>query len=44
VHADTGVGNPWPSVGSAGVTISLTRKGKTKNIKVNGLGKILMDR
>jgi len=44
VHADTGVGNPWPSVGSAGVTISLTRKGKTKNIKVNGLGKIVMDR
>ena len=44
VHADTGVGNPWPSVGSAGVTISLTRKGKTKNIKVNGLGKILMAR
>ena len=44
VHADAGVGNPWPNIGSAGVTITLSRKGKTKNIKVNGLGKILLDR
>lgn len=44
VHADTGVGNPWPNIGTTGVTIALTRKGKTKNITVNGLGKILMDR
>jgi Tfp pilus assembly protein FimT len=44
VHADTGAGNPWPNVGTTGVTITLSRKGKTKNIVVNGLGKILMDR
>jgi len=44
VHADTGAGNPWPNVGVAGVTITLSRKGKTKNITVNGNGKILMDR
>lgn len=44
VHGDTGAGNPWPSIGSAGVTITLSRKSKTKNIKVNGLGKILLDR
>ena len=44
VHADAGTGNPWPNIGSAGVTITLSRKGKTKNITVNGLGKILQDR
>jgi len=45
VHADlNGGANPWPNIGTTGVTITLTRKGKTKNIKVNGLGKILMDR
>jgi hypothetical protein len=45
VHADAGAGaNPWPIVGSAGVTITLTRKGKTMNVTVNGLGKIVTDR
>jgi hypothetical protein len=44
VHADAGIGNPWPNVGSPGVTITLSRKGKTKNIQVNGLGKIVLDR
>jgi len=44
VHADSGGGNPWPNVGVTGVTLTLTRKGKTKNIVVNGNGKILMDR
>jgi len=44
VHADAGTGNPWPNVGSTGVTIVLTRKGKSKTILVNGLGKIKMDR
>lgn len=44
VHADSGAGNPWPNIGLAGVTITLSRKGKTKNIMVNSLGKILMDR
>lgn len=44
VHADMGAGNPWPSIGMTGAVISLSRKGQTKNIQVNGLGKILMDR
>jgi Tfp pilus assembly protein FimT len=44
VHADTGAGNPWPNIGLTGVTITLSRKGKTKNITVNGFGKIYMDR
>ena len=43
-HIDTNAGNPWPAAGNPGVTITLTRKGKTKNIVVNGLGKIQMDR
>jgi Tfp pilus assembly protein FimT len=44
VHADGGTGNPWPNIGTTGVTIVLTRKGKSKTIVVNGLGKIKMDR
>ena len=44
VHADAAAGNPWPNVGSPGVMITLVRKGKSKSIAVNGLGKILMDR
>jgi len=46
VHADVNNAgtNPWPNIGTTGVTITLSRKGKTKNITVNGLGKILMDR
>lgn len=44
VHADSGAGNPWPNIGAAGVTITLSRKGKDKNITVNGLGKIILDR
>jgi Tfp pilus assembly protein FimT len=44
VHADTGVGSPWPVLGSTGQTITLTRKGVSKNLKVNALGKIQMDR
>jgi Tfp pilus assembly protein FimT len=43
-HIDTNAGNPWPGAGNPGVTITLTRNGKTKNIVVNGLGKIQMDR
>ena len=43
-HASSGGVNPWPNIGTTGVTITLTRKSKTKNIKVNGLGKILLDR
>ena len=44
VHMDTGAGSPWPSVGTPGATITLTRKSVTKKIVVNGLGKIQMDR
>ena len=36
--------NPWPVVGASGATITLSRKGKTKNITVNSFGKIQMDR
>jgi hypothetical protein len=36
--------NPWPNVGTPGITLSMTRKGVTKNIVVNGFGKIQMDR
>ena len=43
-HVDNNAGNPWPGAGSPGVTITLTRKGVSKNIVVNGLGKIQMDR
>lgn len=44
VHADAATGNPWPTVPVGGATITVTRKGKTKNIGVNALGKIQMDR
>lgn len=39
-HTNTGSSNPWPVIGVTGTTITLTRSGKTKNITVNGLGKI----
>jgi Tfp pilus assembly protein FimT len=44
VHADAGTGNPWPVLPAAGATLTVTRKSKAKNIKVNALGKIQMDR
>jgi hypothetical protein len=40
VHADTGTGDPWPPLTAAGATITVSRKGKTRNITVNALGKI----
>ncbi len=40
VHADGGVGSPWPPLTAAGATIMVSRKGKTRNITVNTLGKI----
>ena len=40
VHADAGVGDPWPTLTAAGATITVSRKGKTRNITVNALGKI----
>ena len=39
-HTNTGGTNPWPVIGVDGTTLTLTRSGKTKNITVNGLGKI----
>lgn len=44
VHADTSGTNPWPPLGNTGATITLSRKGQTRNITVNALGKIQMDR
>ena len=45
VHADASASppNPWSIVGTS-VTITVTRKGKSKNLVVNGFGKIQMDR
>lgn len=45
VHADTNATppTPWPIIGTS-VTITVTRKGQSKNIVVNGFGKIQMDR
>jgi Type II transport protein GspH len=40
VHADAGVGDPWPPLTAVGATITVSRKGKTRNITVNTLGKI----
>jgi len=38
-HADTGT-NPWTMIAGAGYNIILTRQGMTKNILVNGVGKV----
>ena len=40
VHADAGAGDPWPTLTAAGATITVSRKGKTRNITVNALGKV----
>jgi type II secretion system GspH-like protein len=40
VHADAGAGDPWPTLTPAGATVTVSRKGKTRNITVNALGKI----
>ena len=40
VHADAVAGNPWPPLTAAGATITVSRKGKTRNITVNAVGKI----
>jgi prepilin-type N-terminal cleavage/methylation domain-containing protein len=39
-HYDTGAGSPWPMIPVAGISVSMTRKGVTSNITVNGLGKV----
>jgi len=45
VHYPTATpGTAGANIGTAGVTFTLTKAGKTKNIVVNGLGKIQMDR
>lgn len=43
VHKDALAGNPWPVLGAA-ETLTVSRRGKTKSIRVNALGKIEMDR
>lgn len=40
VHADAGTGNPWPVLTAAGATVTVTRKGKSRSITVNALGKV----
>lgn len=44
VHYPGTAGVAGANIGSVGYTITLSRNGKTKNIVVNGLGKIQMDR
>jgi hypothetical protein len=44
VHFPGGAGVAGGNIGTVGVTITLTKGTKTKNIVVNGLGKIQMDR
>jgi prepilin-type N-terminal cleavage/methylation domain-containing protein len=39
-HTDTGGTNPWPPIAGTGYSITLTRKGVSKTILVNGVGKI----
>jgi len=41
-HADLTHVNPWPSIADQEI-ITLARNGKTKSIRVNGLGKIIVD-
>lgn len=44
VHGGTLAQTPWPQLGASGATITLARKGISKSIRINGLGKIDMDR
>ena len=39
-HTNTGGVNPWPGIAAAGATITLTKGTLTKNIVVNGVGKV----
>lgn len=39
-HTNTGGTDPWPPIAGTGYTITLTRNGLSKNILVNGVGKI----
>lgn len=39
-HYNSGATNPWPQISTAGVSLTLTRRGVTKTITVNGLGKV----
>jgi prepilin-type N-terminal cleavage/methylation domain-containing protein len=41
-HYNNGGVNPWPMIPTAGISIQLTRAGRTTTITVNGLGKILL--
>jgi hypothetical protein len=39
-HTDTGGTNPWPGISGTGTVITLTKNNLTKNILVNGVGKV----
>lgn len=40
VHVASGTTFPWPPIaGDPGITLTLTRKGQTKNVRVNAFGK-----
>ncbi|HYU79328.1 MAG TPA: GspH/FimT family pseudopilin, partial [Vicinamibacterales bacterium] len=39
-HYDNGATGRWPMIPPAGVSLTLTRKGKTSTLEVNGLGRI----
>jgi prepilin-type N-terminal cleavage/methylation domain-containing protein len=41
-HMASGTTNPWPVIATTGTSIVLLRKGKTKTITVNGIGKITL--
>ncbi len=41
-HMASGITNPWPQIATTGTTITLLRKGKTKSITVNGIGKVTL--
>jgi prepilin-type N-terminal cleavage/methylation domain-containing protein len=41
-HMQTSSTNPWPVIATTGTSIVLLRKGKTKTITVNGIGKVTL--
>ncbi len=41
-HMASGTTNPWPVISTAGTSIVLLRKSKTKTITVNGIGKVTL--
>ena len=41
-HMASGTTNPWPVIATTGTSIVLLRKGETKTITVNGIGKVTL--